>query len=231
MNIAIIPARGGSKRIPRKNIKEFCGKPMIAWSIEAARASGLFSHIVVSTDDAEIAAISRELGAETPFVRPVELSDDLASTDAVLTHAVGEAIRIYGPFRSGCCVYPTNPLLCASDLRQGFDLLVAESAPTAFPVVRYDFPVQQAFLLDGVHPRARWPDQLEARSQDLAPHFHDAGAFYWFDTDAFARSGKLFVEEAVVFEIGDDKCQDINTPEDWAAAEVKFRVLRELGRR
>lgn len=231
MNVAIIPARGGSKRIPRKNIKEFCGKPMIAWSIEAAHASGLFGHIVVSTDDPEIAAVSRQHGAEVPFARPAELSDDLASTDAVLKHALDQAVQTYGRFGSGCCIYPTNPLLTPLDLRRGLDLLVAESAPTAFPVVRYDFPIQQAFLLDGLHPRARWPDQLGARSQDLAPHFHDAGLFYWFDAESFSLSGKLFVDAAVAFEISRDRCQDINTPEDWEAAEVKFRVLEELSRR
>jgi pseudaminic acid cytidylyltransferase len=231
VNIAIIPARGGSKRIPRKNIKEFCGKPMIGWSIEAARESGLFGHILVSTDDPEIASVSRQFGAEAPFARPAELSDDHATTDAVLAHAVAQAVQIYGRFASACCIYPTNPLLSAIDLRRGHDLLVAESAPTAFPVVRYDFPIQQAFVLEGAHPRARWPDQLEARSQDLAPHFHDAGAFYWFDALSFSLSRKLFVEDAVVFEIERDRCQDINTPEDWQAAEVKFRILEELGRR
>ncbi len=231
MNVAIIPARGGSKRIPRKNIKEFCGKPMIAWSIEAAKESGLFAHILVSTDDPETATIARKFSAEVPFGRPAELSDDLTSTDAVLTHAIAKAVQIYGRFDSACCIYPTNPLLTSLDLRRGYDLLIAESAPTAFPVVRFDFPIQQAFLLEGAHPRARWPDQLEVRSQDLAPHFHDAGSFYWFDTLSFSLSRKLFVEDAVVFEIDRERCQDINTPEDWRAAEVKVRVLEELRRR
>lgn len=231
MNIAIIPARGGSKRIPRKNIKEFCGKPMIAWSIEAAKASGLFAHIVVSTDDKEIAEISRTWGAETPFVRPVELADDHASTDAVLLHALAECRHSFGAISAACCIYPANPLLAVEDLRRGLDLLLEQSATSAFPVVRYDFPIQQAFLLEGAKPRFRWPDQMEARSQDLPPHFHDAGSFYWFDAAKFALVRKLFDDGAVAFEIASDRCQDINVPEDWAAAEVKFRVLAELGRR
>src|SRR6202008_4622527 len=161
--IAVIPARGGSKRIPRKNVRDFCGKPMIAWPIEELRAARLFDHIVVSTDDAEIAATAKKCGAEVPFSRPRELADDQASTDSVLLHALTECQRIYGAIERGCCVYPTTPFLAVADLRAGLDLLLANRATSAFPVVRYDFPIEQAFVLEGARPVARWPEKLAAR--------------------------------------------------------------------
>lgn len=227
MNLAIIPARGGSKRIPRKNIKEFFGKPMLAWTIEAARASRLFAHIVVSTDDEAVAGVAREWGAEVPFVRPAELADDFASTDAVLLHALAECRRSFGDLLFGCCIYAANPLLSPRDLLRGRDLLLHHGAATCFPLVRYDFPIEQAFTFDGATPRARWPDQLGVRSQDLPTSFHDAGSFYWFDIAKFVASGRLFSEDCVAFEIPAARCQDINLPEDWAAAELKFRLLRK----
>lgn len=225
--IAIIPARGGSKRILRKNIKDFCGKPMIAWSIEVAKASGLFDHIIVSTDDAEIAEVAKEWGAEVPFIRPPELSDDHASTDSVVLHAVQESQRIYGSLRQGCCVYPTSPFLTTGDLNHSLGMLLAHKATSAFPVVKYDFPIGQAFVLDGVRPRAKWPDKLMARSQDLPDHYHDAGMFYWFDVEKFVSASRLFCDDSAVFVIPRDRCQDINTPEDWDRAELKFRVITE----
>jgi N-acylneuraminate cytidylyltransferase len=227
VNVAILPARGGSKRIPRKNIREFCGKPMIAWPIEAAKATGLFERIVVSTDDSEVAALVREWGAEVPFVRPAELADDFATTDAVLLHAIAECRRLLGDFPLGCCIYPTNPLISPQDLLLGRELLLEHGATSCFPLVRYDFPVEQAFLLDGARPRARWPEKLEARSQDLPDSFHDAGSFYWFDTAKLVAAGRLFGEDIVGFEIPSARCQDVNLPDDWAAAEIKVRLLRE----
>jgi pseudaminic acid cytidylyltransferase len=225
--IAIITARGHSKRIPRKNIKYFCGKPMIAWSIEAAKASGLFAHIIVSTDDTEIAAVAKEWGADVPFMRPPELSDDYCSTDSVVLHAVQESQRIYGSLRQGCCMYPTSPFLTTGDLKRGLDMLLAHKATSAFPVVKYDFPIEQALLLDGARPCARWPDKLMERSQDLPDHYHDAGMFYWFDVEKFLAEGQLFCDDSVALVIPSELCQDINTPEDWAHAEIKFRVLAE----
>ena len=227
MKIAIITARGGSKRILRKNIKDFCGKPMIAWSIEAAKASGLFGHIIVSTDDAEIAEVAKEWGAEVPFMRPPELSDDDTSTDSVLLHAVQECQHIYENIRQGCCVYPTAPFLASDDLNRGFQMLLEHKATSAFPVVKYDFPIEQAFLLDGVRPCAMWPDKLEERSQDLPDHYHDAGMFYWFDVEKFLTERRLFCVDSVAFVISNDRCQDINTLEDWERAEIKFRVMAE----
>ena len=225
--IAIIPARGGSKRIPRKNIKDFCGKPMIAWPIEAAKASGLFDHIIVSTDDAEIAEVAKEWGAEVPFMRPPELSDDHALTDSVVLHAVQESQRIYGKRRQGCCVYPTSPFLTAGDLKRGLDMLLAHKAASSFPVVKYDFPIEQAFLLDGARIYAKWPDKLNERSQDFPDYFHDAGMFYWFDVERFLTESRLFCDDSVAFVIPSERSQDINTPEDWERATIKFRAIEE----
>jgi N-acylneuraminate cytidylyltransferase len=225
--IAIITARGGSKRILRKNIKDFCGKPMIAWPIEAVKVSGLFDHIIVSTDDTEIAEVAKEWGAEVPFMRPPELSDDHASTDSVVLHAVQESQRIYGSLRYGCCVYPTSPFLTTGDLNRGLDMLLAHKATSAFPVVRYDFPIEHAFLLDGARPCARWPDKVNERSQDLPDHYHDAGMFYWFDVEKFLAGSRLFCDDSVAFVIPSVRCQDINTPEDWEHAEIKFRAIAE----
>ena len=224
--IAIILARGSSKRIPRKNIKAFCGKPMLAWPIETARASGLFDHVIVSTDDAEIAEVAREYGAEIPFMRPPELSDDYASTDSVVRHATQECKRLYGRLRWGCSIYP-GPFLTTDDLKRGLELLREHEAASAFPIVKYDFPIEQAFLLDGARPCARWADKLTERSQDLPDHYHDAGMFYWFDAEKFLANSRLFCDDAVAFVIPSSRCQDINTPEDWEHAEIKFRVLAE----
>lgn len=225
MRAAIVTARGGSRRIPRKNVKDFLGKPMIGYAIGTALASGLFDRVVVSTDNEEIAEVSRRLGAEVPFRRPPELSDDNASTDKVLLHAVQECRRIYGGLSDGCCIYPTSPFLTAGDLARGRDMLLAHRATSAFPVVKYDFPIEQAFILDGVHPRAKWPDKLMARSQDFEDHYHDAGMFYWFDAEKFLQAGELFCADSVAFAVPGDRFQDINTPEDWERAEIKFRVL------
>jgi len=227
VKIAIITARGGSQRIPRKGVRDFCGKPMIAWPIEAAKASGLFDRIVVSTDDAEIAQVARDWGADVPFMRPAELASDHAPTDAVVRHAVTELVRIHGGFEHGCCIYPASPLLAARDLRAGLDLMLQHEAASAFPVVRYDFPIEQALRLEGARPHARWPESLAQRSQDLPDHYHDAGMFYWFDTRRFMANPQLMGPDAVAFAISPERCQDINTPDDWARAETKFRVLRE----
>jgi N-acylneuraminate cytidylyltransferase len=226
--VAIVPARGGSKRIPRKNIKDFLGKPMIAYALDALRASRLFDNIVVSTDDDEIAEVSTRHGADVPFRRPAELSDDRASTDAVLLHAVSECRRLLGPIRLGCCVYPTSPFLAGEDLAAGRELLLTHRATSAFPVVRYDFPIEQAFVLEGARARAKWPDKMAVGSQDLPPHYHDAGMFYWFDVEKYLRVGDLFCDDNVVFVVAADRCQDINTPEDWARAELKYRIVHGL---
>jgi N-acylneuraminate cytidylyltransferase len=226
MTVAIVPARGGSKRLPRKNVRPFLGRPLISYAIDAIDASRLFDRIVVSTDDEEIAEISRRCGAEVPFRRPPELADDHASTDAVLLHALAESERLFGASEYGCCVY-ANPFLTPHNLARGFEVLKSHGATSAFPVVKYDFPIEQAFVLDGARPRPRWPEKLAARSQDLAEHFHDAGMFYWFDVKKYRRARELFCDDCVAFPVAADDCQDINNESDWARAELKYRILRE----
>jgi N-acylneuraminate cytidylyltransferase len=226
VTIAIVPARGGSKRIPRKNLKPFCGKPLLRWAIDAARASGLFDRIVVSTDDADVAELARRSGAETPFVRPGHLSDDHASTDAVILHAATELRAMHADFEFGCCVYP-NPFVIPADLSETLELLKREQATSAFPVVRYDFPIDQALMLDGVRPRARWPEAIGKRSQDLPEFVHDAGLFYWFDAAKFLQGAGLIGNDAVALAIPSSRCQDLNTDEDWALAERKFGAQGE----
>jgi N-acylneuraminate cytidylyltransferase len=224
VKIAIIPARGGSKRIPRKNLRPFRGKPLVCWAIDTACASGLFDRVVVSTDDDDVARLSAERGAETPFVRPAHLSDDHATTDAVIVHAVNEIRAGLGTFETGCCIYP-NPFVAASDLQAGHDLLLMEKAASAFPVVAYDFPIEHALVLEGVRPRPRWPEKLDTRSQDLPQYVHDAGLFYWFDTEKFMAGGRLLGTDAAAFIVPSDRTQDLNTAEDWARAEQKFKLL------
>lgn len=230
MNIAIITARGGSKRIPRKNIKAFRDRPMIAYAIEAAQASAVFEQVVVSTDDPEISCLARQLGADVPFLRPQELSGDDVGTDAVIVHAVKECRTIYGSFEYGCCIYPANPFLDACDLRKGLTLLKENRATSAFPVVKYDFPIEQALTLNGAKPIARWPEQMLKKSQDFTEHYHDAGSFYWFDVEQFLASGRLISEGSVAFPVPADRCQDINTADDWAKAELKYHILTEQAR-
>lgn len=224
--VAVILARGGSKRIPRKNVRLFHGLPLLAYPIRAAAASGIFDHVIVSTDDPAIADLAREHGAAVPFMRPAELADDHAGTDAAFAHSLREAERSLGSIDFACCLYPT-PFVVADDLSRGFELLAEHTGATsAFPVVAYDFPIEQAFTLDGARVKARWPQLLDARSQDLTPHYHDAGLFYWCRTRRFLDAGRLFTDDAVAFVVAADRCQDINTPEDWHAAEWKFAHLQ-----
>lgn len=220
--IAIIPARGGSRRIPRKNIKPFLGRPIIAYPIATLLGSGLFDHVVVSTDDDEIAEIATSLGAEVPFRRPAALASDVATTDEVVLHALAECERSFGTVDAGCCVYPTAPFVTEQMLTRGLELLRRCGATTAFPVVAFDFPIQQAMRVRGVRPEFVNPGLSVARSQDLEAHYHDAGLFYWFDAARFRREGALFAADSVVFPISRNQCQDINTFEDWGSAEFKY---------
>ena len=224
MRIAIVPARGGSSRIPRKNLRNFLGKPIIAYPVATLIESQLFDRIVVSTDDEAIARLSEDLGALVPFRRPAELSDEHASTDAVLLHALDACEALWGSIEIGCCVYASTPFVTAPDLRHGLNLLQTHNATSCFPVVKYEFPIQQAFVLDGNQPRPVSPESLDMRSQDLQDHYHDAGMFYWFDVEKFKAGRKLFAADSVAFPVSPDRCHDINTPEDWNVAELKYRA-------
>lgn len=227
---AIIPARGGSKRIPRKNIRIFHGRPMIGWTIAAARACGLFEHVLVSTDDEEIAAVARSEGAETPFMRPVELSDDHTPTRPVVNHAIEAASALYGKPDYVCCLYATAPFLRADDLLHGFDCLKESGADFAFSVTSFAFPIQRALrLLPNGRVGMFAPEHAMTRSQDLEEAWHDAGQFYWGRTDAFLNNLRMFSEVAVPVILPRDRVQDIDTPEDWIVAERLFAAQAQAG--
>lgn len=227
MKLAIIPARGGSKRIPRKNIKPFCGKPMIAWSIEAAQESGCFDRVIVSTDDAEIAEVARQYGAEVPFMRPLELSDDHTGTIPVIRHAI-ETINSQGrAVEQACCLYATAPFIRAEDLRRGLELLQGSGGDYAFSVTSYAFPIQRAIRLT---PEGRVemfnPEHFSTRSQDLEEAYHDAGQFYWGRAEAWLQGQMIFSPASLPVMLPRHRVQDIDTPEDWVRAEWMFKAMQ-----
>ena len=227
MRLAVIPARGGSKRIPRKNVRPFAGKPIIAHSIDAARACGLFDRIVVSTDDDEIARVARECGAETPFVRPAELSDDHTGTNAVVRHAIGWFDERGVLPDHVCCLYATAPFVQPRYLREGYERLVASGKSFAFSVTTFAFPIQRALRIDAdgcVQPI--WPENVARRSQDLEETYHDAGQFYWGTARAFLDEVVLSSGASVPVVLPRHLVQDIDTEEDWVRAELMFGALQ-----
>ncbi|MCP1615558.1 N-acylneuraminate cytidylyltransferase [Pseudomonas sp. SLBN-26] len=225
--VAIIPARGGSKRIPRKNIKLFQGQPMIAYPIRAALLSGLFDRVIVSTDDEEIASVARELGAEVPFMRPAALADDHAGTVAVIQHAVAELAAAGQQPELVCCLYATAPFVQADSLQAGLDLLLQHpDAHYAFTVTDFASPVQRALRLTaegGVE--SLYPQFRETRSQDLEPAYHDAGQFYWGRTEAWTRGEPIHAAHSRSLVLPRFLVQDIDTPDDWHRAELMYTAL------
>jgi len=220
MNIAIIPARGGSKRIPRKNIKVFCGKPMIAYAIAAAKESGLFDHIVVSTDDEEIAKIAKQWGAETPFVRPEELANDYTATVPVISHAI-EACRALGwRFDNVCCIYPGVPFIQINDLIGALGRLAESTADYCFPVTEYPSAIQRALkLLGDGRMQPFYPEFEKTRTQDLETAYYDAGQFYWGQADAWLSNFNIH-SSGLGYAIPNWRVVDIDTSDDWARAEM-----------
>lgn len=231
MRLAVIPARGGSKRIPRKNIRPFGGRPMIAWSIDAALKSGCFDQVIVSTDDAEIAAVAQAEGASVPFLRPPELSDDHTGTIPVVAHAVqwltDRADAGQAPSQV-CCLYATAPFVQPADLQRGLALLQSSGAQYAFSVTSYAFPIQRAIRLtrDG-RVEMLDPAQFNTRSQDLEEAFHDAGQFYWGRAGAWLQGLRIFSPDAVPVQLPRHRVQDIDTPEDWTRAEWLWRAMQQ----
>jgi N-acylneuraminate cytidylyltransferase len=228
MIVAVIPARGGSKRIPRKNIKPFCGKPMLAWSVEAAKAAGIFDAIIVSTDDDEIAAVAERNGAEAPFRRPAELANDKTPTLPVYAHAIRWFEEHRGAVNYMCGIFPTAPFLQPHYLKEGLDLLRNhEDAEFAFSVTSYAFPIFRALKrnADGT-VGVLWPEHELTRSQDLPEAWHDAGQFYWGRKEAFLRTTRLFSARSYPVVLPRHLVQDIDSPEDWERAELMFRVLK-----
>ena len=229
MNIAVIPARGGSKRIPRKNIKEFCGKPMIAFAIMAAKESGLFDHIVVSTDDEEIAQISKKWGAETPFVRPDELANDYTATVPVIAHAIETCQNLGWVFDNVCCIYPNVPFIQIDDLKSALACLSNSEADYCFPVTQYPSAIQRALKrLSNGKMQPFYPEFEKTRTQDLEPAFYDAGQFYWGKSQAWLTNPNIH-SDGLGYTIPNWRVVDIDTPEDWERAEIFAPMI--LGRK
>jgi pseudaminic acid cytidylyltransferase len=230
MRIAVIPARGGSKRIPRKNIRPFRGIPIIAYSVRAAILSQLFDKVIVSTDDSEIAQVANSVGAETPFLRPPELSGDFVGTTRVVKHAIEWTTSNLGNVGTVCCIYATAPFVTARHLRMGLEVLQSNNKSFAFATTSYAFPIQRAIRQSndgGVEPF--FPEYAETRSQDLVPAFHDAGQFYWGQSQAFVDELTTFAPHSSPVHIPRWMVQDIDTEEDWFHAEIMFEALVRQG--
>lgn len=225
--LAIITARGGSKRIPRKNIKDFCGKPILAYSIEAAVQSGLFEEVMVSTDDEEIAQIAKQYGAKVPFYRSAETANDYATTNDVLLEVLSEYEKRGQHFDMAVCIYPTAPFVTAQKLRQAVEKLAESDADTLIPVVTFSYPPQRAMIVEEGRLVFEYPRYLDSRSQDLVPHYHDVGQFYVFRTEAFARNRKLMVGNILPLVVSELEVQDIDNQTDWEIAEMKYRLMKD----
>jgi len=225
MKIAVIPARGGSKRIPRKNIKPFAGKPMIGYAIEAAKSSGLFDHVVVSTDDADIAAVSREFGAETPFVRPAQLANDHTPTVPVISHAIESCEALGWRIKAACCIYPGVPLIQAEDMRQAWAMLESGSQSYVYPVTEFPVPVQQALKRnDAGLMQSLYPQYELTRTQDLERTYYDVGQFYWGWRDAWFDNPRI-LSSGLGLPIPQWRVVDIDTLDDWIRAELLYKAI------
>lgn len=227
-NLCIIPARGGSKRIPRKNIKPFMGKPIIAYSIEAALNSGIFDEVMVSTDDKEIAEIALQYGAKVPFMRSKETSNDFATTADVIDEVLSRYESKGYEFDAVCCIYATAPFITPERLRQASELLEKGSFDSAFSCVAYSYPVQRGLEInDKGRIAMKWPEFKSSRSQDLPPVYHDAGQFYISKTAAYKQAHGFWGDNTAPIILSELEVQDLDTPTDWALAEMKYRILSE----
>jgi N-acylneuraminate cytidylyltransferase len=227
VNIAIIPARGGSKRIPRKNIKHFHGQPMISYSIKAAIDSKCFDSIIVSTDDKEIALIANEYGAKTPFIRPTDISDDFSTTSDVMAHAVKYLLDNDVQIDNVCCIYATAPFINSEAIQTGFSELVSSEADYVFSATTFPFPIQRAIKLnEELSVEMFEPQHMYTRSQDLEEAYHDAGQFYWGKVDSFLLNKPIFTENSKAIILPRSRVQDIDTPEDWDLAEALYGAMK-----
>ncbi len=230
MNIAIITARGGSKRIPHKNRKEFCGKPIIEYSIEAAKQAGIFDTVMVSTDDNKIAEIAKNAGAEVPFMRSEETSNDYATTADVLMEVLEKYKERGIRYENACCIYPTAPFVTGYKLRQAMAMLVKEKKDSVMPVVPFSFPPLRGMVINDGKLEYKWQEYAMKRSQDLEEIYHDCGQFYVFREKKKKKEKKLVTDNTAGMIISELEVQDIDNETDWQLAEMKYRLLKEKGR-
>lgn len=227
-NLCIIPARGGSKRIPRKNIKDFLGKPIISYSIETALKSGLFEEVMVSTDDLKIAEIATNLGAQVPFLRSPQTSDDFASTFDVISEVIKKYNAKGRTFSNICCIYPTSPLLNSNELISGLEFLTKGNFTSVFPIVKFSYPILRSLKLEeGNRVTMNFPEYQESRSQELPESYHDAGQFYWCNCELIFKEGQLFTQNSAGIVLNEIQAQDIDNLTDWQLAELKYKILQQ----
>lgn len=223
--LCIIPARGGSKRIPRKNIKHFLGKPIIAYSIEAALNSNLFDEVMVSTEDKEIAKIAKEYGAKVPFLRSMDKANDFAVLADVIDEVIVNYKKVSKVFDSICCILPTAPFVTSVLITKAYDKFVEENYDSVFPVLEFSFPIQRSLKIEKNKVDMVWGENLNARSQDLESRYHDSGQFYWLKEEAFIKYRKLFTANSGAVVISELNAQDIDTETDWKLAEIKYKLM------
>lgn len=225
-SVCIIPARGGSKRIPRKNLRNFLGKPIIAYSIETALKVGLFESVIVSTDDIEIAETSVQYGAEVPFMRSANNSNDYAGTDDVVFEVIRQLQENGRHYDYVCCIYPTAPFITQALLKESFNKLVSGAYDAVFPIAKYSTPIQRALHIRKDKLAMMWPENAHVRSQDLAPAYYDAGQFYWGLVDKFIEQRSLFTSNTGTVVLDDLLVQDIDNESDWHIAELKYKMAK-----
>lgn len=228
VKLAIITARGGSKRIPRKNIRYFCGKPIIAYSIEVALKSDCFDEVMVSTDDEEIAQVALKYGAIVPFMRSVKTSDDFSTTADVIDEVLNQYQQQEKRVEYACCIYPTAPLITQENLQSAFRQMVHNQMNTVFPIVRFSFPIQRALRFNDDRVEFMQPEHALNRSQDLEPAYHDAGQFYWLNVEAFMQNKSLVSKKSSAIVLPEWQVQDIDTIDDWTLAELKYKLINKL---
>lgn len=228
-SIAIITARGGSKRIPRKNIREFCGSPIISYSIKAAIDSNLFDEVMVSTDDEEIKTIALKYGASVPFMRSSNTANDFANTYEVLLEVLENYSKQGRHFKYLCCIYPTAPFITVSKLNNAMNLLEKSCVDTVFPVVPYSFPPQRGLVIENENVFFKWPENALKRSQDLETLYHDSGQFYCININSFMKSKKIIMDNAKPIIVDEMEVQDIDNENDWKLAEIKYQMMKTKG--
>lgn len=223
-NLCIIPARGGSKRIPRKNVRDFLGKPIVAYSIKVALESNLFDEVMVSTDDEEIVKVAMQYGAKVPFRRSKKNADDFATTADVLIEVVEQYRELGKEFRNLCCLYPCAPLVKVNSLKEAYDQLTNCQLSSVIPIVKFGFPIQRAFKTSGKQLQYFYPEHEKSRSQDLEPAYHDAGQFYWLTTKSLVENKSLITKNSGYLQLEEMQVQDIDNEIDWRLAELKYNL-------